>query len=321
MNPCAPALEQPQHRDELVLLPNRRLRCPYVETVMTDLSSAKSDTSLLVGGLSFTEAPRWRDNRLWFSDCHVGRVLSINEAGSDRVEAVMPGPCSGIGWRSDGTLLVLLTQARQLVAYANGQVDPVADLTSTMPGPGTEMIADRRGRAYIGNAGFDFRQAEQPRSTHLIMVDENGKPSIVADDLEFPNGTVITPDEKMLIIAETRAGRLSAFSLSEDGLLSNRRTFAELGDVMPDGICLDQEGAVWVASPNTKQVVRVSPAGKIVLRVSTGDRGAYACMLGGADRKTLYVATGSVFEFGKTHPKLPGGIEAVKVSVPGAGVP
>lgn len=288
---------------------------------MTDTSPATPDTSLLVGDLSFTEAPRWHDGRLWFSDCHVGRVLSIDEAGSHRVEAVMPNRCSGIGWRSDGTLLVLLTQDRQVVACSGGKVEIVADLTSVMPGPGTEMIVDRRGRAYVGNAGFDFGLGQPPRSTHLIMVDEAGKPSIVADDLEFPNGTVITPDEKTLIVAETRANRLSAFDLSADGRLSKRRTFAELGEAMPDGICLDAEGAVWVASPNTKQVVRVSPAGKIVQRVSTGERGAYACMLGGADRKTLYVATGSVFEFGKAHPKLPGGLEAVKVSIPGAGFP
>ncbi|MBV8442078.1 MAG: SMP-30/gluconolactonase/LRE family protein [Hyphomicrobiales bacterium] len=275
----------------------------------------------IVGGLSFTEGPRWRDGRLWFSDAHNGRVLSVDEAGDVRVEAVLPSSCSGIGWRTDGTLLVLLTQARRLVAVAGDKIVDSLDLSTWLPGSGTEMITDLKGRAYIGNAGFDFRAGEAPRATKLVMATANGDLSFASDEpLEFPNGTVITPDGSTLIIAETIGKRLSAFDVAPDGSLSKKRPFADLGEAMPDGICLDAEGAVWVCSPNTCQVLRVRN-GEVVDRISTGARGAFACMLGGADRRTLYVATGSVFDFTNAHPKLPAAIETVRVDVPGAGFP
>jgi sugar lactone lactonase YvrE len=285
------------------------------------METTHSDTTFLVGGLSFTEGPRWRSGRLWFSDAHAGRVLSLGDPGDCRVEAILSGPCSGLGWRENGALLVLLTQRRAVVTVVEGQEKMFCDLTAFMPGSGTELITDRKGRAYVGNSGFDMRSNEAPRSTHLILVDEAGSARSVADALDFPNGTVITPDERTLIIAESIGRRLSAYDVGKDGALSHRRTVAELGDILPDGICLDAEGAVWVASPNSKQVVRVTSSGKIDSRISTGERGAYACMLGGNDRKTLYVATGGVFEFGKTLPKQPAGIESVRVSVPGDGIP
>ncbi|MBV8329195.1 MAG: SMP-30/gluconolactonase/LRE family protein [Verrucomicrobia bacterium] len=275
----------------------------------------------IVGGLSFTEGPRWRNGRLWFSDAHKGRVLSVNEAGDVRVEAVLPSSCSGLGWRSDGTLLVLLTQSRRLVAVDGDKIVDSLDLSNWLPGTGTEMITDADGRAYIGNAGFDFRAKEAPRATKLVMATANGEPSFASDEpLEFPNGTVITPDGRTLIIAETLGRRLTSFGIAPDGSLSHRRQFADLGEAMPDGICLDAEGAVWAASPNTRQVLRVR-GGEIVDRISTGTRGAFACMLGGRDRKTLYIATGSVFDFTDAHPKLPAAIEAVGVDVPGDGFP
>lgn len=280
-----------------------------------------SSLKTVVGELSFTEGPRWHEGRLWFSDAHAGRVLSVDEAGDHRVEAVMPGSCSGLGWRPDGTLLVLLTQARKLVAVIDEQIVEVADLTALAPGSGTEMITDLSGRAYIGNTGFDFRANEPPRPADLIAVDLGGHVSIAASGLEFPNGTVITADGKTLIIAETMGKRVTAFDIAADGSLSNRRLFANLGDVMPDGMCLDAEGAIWVASPNTCQVLRVREGGEIVERVSTGERGAYACMLGGADRKILYIASGSRFDFGKSYPKQPGALDAVRVAIPGSGVP
>jgi sugar lactone lactonase YvrE len=285
------------------------------------MAATQSDTTFLVGGLSFTEGPRWHDGRLWFSDAHAGRVLSLGDPGDCRVEATMSGPCSGLGWHDDGTLLVLLTQRRALATVTAGNEKLFCDLATLTRGSGTEMITDRKGRAYVGSAGFDMRANETPRSTHLLLVDERGQARPVADNIEFPNGTIITPDERTLIIAESIGHRLSAFAVASDGSLSARRSFAELGDILPDGICLDAEGAVWVASPNTKQVVRVTQNGKIAERISTGGRGAYACMLGSSDRKTLYIATGGVFEFGKALEKQPAGIESVRVTVPGDGIP
>jgi len=281
----------------------------------------QSDTTFLVGGLSFTEGPRWHGGRLWFSDAHAGRVLSLGDPGDCRVEAKMSGPCSGLGWHDDGTMLVLLTQRRALATVRGTTERIFCDLEPLTRGSGTEMITDRKGRAYVGSSGFDMRANEAPRSTQLFLVDERGKARPVADDIAFPNGTVITPDERTLIIAESIGQRLSAFDVAPDGSLSARRTFAKLDGILPDGICLDAEGAVWVASPNTKQVLRVTQNGKIAERVSTGERGAYACMLGGSDRKTLYIATGGVFEFGKPLVKQPAGLECVTVTVPGDGIP
>jgi len=275
----------------------------------------------VVGNLSFTEGPRWRDGRLWFSDAHAGRVLSVDETDNLRVEAVMPSGCSGLGWRPDGTLLVLLTQARTLVEVVGSAIVRPVDLSGWLPGSGTELITDPRGRAYVGNAGFNWRTKEAPRATRLVTVAPGGEISFASDEpLDFPNGTVITPDCRTLIIAETLGKRLTTFDVASDGSLANRGLFADLGEAMPDGICLDAEGAVWACSPNTSQVLRVK-GGEIVDRIPTGPRGAFACMLGGADRRTLYIATGSIFDFTDAHPKLPAAIDAVRVDVPGVGFP
>jgi sugar lactone lactonase YvrE len=182
------------------------------------------------------------------------------------------------------------------------------------------MVVDGAGRAYVGNFGFDRHQGEPPRTASLARVDPDGRVTRAADDLSFPNGTVITPDGRTLIVAETLAHRLTAFDVDAGGALSNRRVFAQLDGCFPDGICLDAEGAVWVADARSPRVLRVLDGGRIARTVPTGDRPAFACMLGGDDRQTLFVCTCTASGPAMAN-KRDGRIEAVKVDVPGAGWP
>jgi sugar lactone lactonase YvrE len=183
------------------------------------------------------------------------------------------------------------------------------------------MVVDAAGRAYVGNFGSDRHRGEPLRPACIARVDPDGSVSRAAEDLMFPNGTVITRDGRTLVVAETFANRLTAFDVAADGALSNRRVFAQLGECFPDGICLDAEGAIWVADARSSRVLRVLEGG-VVERTVTLEAGrwAFACMLGGADRRTLYVCTNT--GSGPTvADKTDGRVEAVRVEVPGAGLP
>jgi len=221
----------------------------------------------------------------------------------------------------DGTLLVVSMVDRRLLRVDDdGKTHEVADLSALATGPCNDMVVDGKGRAYVGNFGFDRHKGEPPRPTCIVRVDPDGRVTRAADDLSFPNGTVITPDGRRLIVAETLGHRLTAFDVAADGTLSNRRLFAQLDDCFPDGICLDAEGAVWVADARNPRVLRVFDGGRIERTVSTGDRPAFACMLGGDDRQTLFVCTCTASGPAMAD-KRDGRIEAVKVDVPGAGLP
>jgi sugar lactone lactonase YvrE len=182
------------------------------------------------------------------------------------------------------------------------------------------MVVDGAGRAYVGNFGFDRHRGEPQRTTCLVRVDPDGGVTRAADDLLFPNGTVITPDGKTLIVGETFANRLTAFDVAADGSLSNRRLFVQLEGCFPDGICLVAEGAVWVADARNPRVIRVFDRGRIDRTVSTGERFAFACMLGGPDRRTLFVCTNTGSGPAMAE-KTDGRIEAIRVQTPGAGWP
>ena len=172
------------------------------------------------------------------------------------------------------------------------------------------MTVDRLGRAYVGNFGFELDGVEAPRPTVLVRVDPDGSARVVADDLLFPHGSAITEDGATLIVAETWGARLTAFDIGADGALSNRRVWATFADrAVPDGICLDAEGAVWIASPTTAGCLRVREGGEILERVETG-RGAFACMLGGQDRRTLYVCTADSHDPDRQRTERNGRIEA-----------
>jgi sugar lactone lactonase YvrE len=275
---------------------------------------------VLVDGLTFPEAPRWRDGKLWFSDFYSHRVLTVDPAGRLETVVEVPQRPSGLGWRPDGTLLIVSMLDRRLLRLDGTRLAVVADLSAHATGPCNDMVVDAAGRAYVGNFGFDRHRGEAERSTCLVRVDPDGGVTRVAEDLRFPNGTVITPDGRTLIVAETLAHRLTAFDVDAKGALARRRVLAALDDCYPDGICLDAQGAVWVADARSNRVIRVRADGAVDRTLTTGQRGAFACMLGGPDRRTLFVLTNTGSGPAMAE-KTDGRIETYRVDVPGAGLP
>jgi sugar lactone lactonase YvrE len=277
-------------------------------------------SDVLVDGLTFPEAPRWRDGKLWFSDFYSHRVLTVDLAGRLETVVEVPQRPSGLGWAPDGTLLVVSMLDRRLLRVESGKPRVAADLSTLATGPCNDMVVDAVGRAYIGNFGFDRHRGEPERPACLARVDPDGRVTRAADDLSFPNGTVVTPDGRTLIVAETLAHRLTAFDVAADGTLSGRRLFAALDGCFPDGICLDAEGAVWVADARSPRVIRVRADGRTDRTLVTGQRGAYACMLGGPERLTLFVLTNTGSGPAMAD-KTDGRVEMYRVDVPGAGLP
>jgi sugar lactone lactonase YvrE len=273
--------------------------------------------TLVVDGLAFAEGPRWHDGKLWFSDFYTHEVKCLDADGKVATVATVPGQPSGLGWLPDGRLLVVSMTDRRLLRQDGDTLTVVADLAGLAPFHCNDMVVDRHGRAYIGNFGFDLVAKETPRPTVLIMVTPDGNAQVAAEDLMFPNGCVITPDERTLVVAETFGKRLTAFDIADDGFLSNRRVWAELGDAFPDGICLDEEGAIWVASPTTSEFLRVHEGGKVSSRIPS-EQQAIACALGGSDGKTLYMVTGRVGRADKSLAERTGKILSLRVDVPGA---
>jgi sugar lactone lactonase YvrE len=181
------------------------------------------------------------------------------------------------------------------------------------------MVVDEAGRAYVGNFGFDLHAGEEPANANLVLVHPDGRSEVAASDLRFPNGAIITPDGETLIVAETFGACLTAFDVGADGSLSGRREWAQLEGAVPDGICLDAEGAIWVASPVSRGVLRVRQGGEIVERIDV-EHQAFACMLGGPERRNLFLCTAPDSHPDKTRDRR-GRIEVVEVDVPGAGLP
>ena len=243
----------------------------------------------LADGGSFFEGPRWHDGRWWVSDFYRHTVLAVDPAGGQEAVLTVEGQPSGLGWRPDGTLLVVSMKDRRLLARSPvGTVDVVADLTSHAGGHLNDMVVDAEGRAYVGNFGFDMMAGERPRLADLVRVDPDGTVAVAAEGLKFPNGTVITPDGATLVVGETTGGALTAFTVGAAGELTDRRTWAATPGVAPDGIALDAEGRIWVADGGGGPVLLVAEGGEVVDRVQQPDGlGVYACMLGGEDGRTL----------------------------------
>ncbi len=277
-------------------------------------------TTVFADGFVFLEGPRWRGHRLWVSDMHDHRVYCMREDGAREVVAEVPGKPSGIGFLPDGTPLIVSMHDRKLLKLVAGELVEHADLSKLCRYEINDMVVDPRGNAYVGNIGFDLLAGEGFKPTHLVLVTEAGRVREVADDLHVPNGPVISADGKRLIVAESWAKRLTAFDIQDDGSLAQRRVFAEL-DVAPDGICLDAEGAVWVAGFNSDRFVRVREGGEVTHCVRVEDRYPVACTLGGADGRTLYCLTfqGTIRELGKRRGAAR--IETARVAVPAGGSP
>ena len=288
----------------------------------------------LAGGLTFLEGPRWHEGKLWVSDFFSRRVLTIDDAGGIDVVAYLPDSMpSGLGWDRDGHLLISSMVDRRLVRFVEGAVEIVADLSSDAPWLINDMLVDDFGRAYIGQFGWDDASSPEIVPTELLMVMPEGEIVVAASDLVFPNGMALTDQGRTLLVSETFAGRISAFTRSDDGTLSDRRTWAQFTDAdfgtipeaiaagvpLPDGLAIDVAGCVWMGDAVGDAALRVAPGGEIVDRVVVGDgQSVFAVALGGEDRRTLYMCCAEPYGKGDPSTRSVARLLAQRVSVPGA---
>ena len=274
-------------------------------------------TEIVAEGLDFGEGPRWHDGRLWLSDFWPHHVLSIGPGGDRRVELELDDQPSGLGWLPTGELLVVAMRSKQ-VRRADGSVH--ADLSSIATGIANDMVVDGRGNAYVGNFGFDMEAGEQPAEADLALVRPDGSVEVAASGLRFPNGSVVTPDGRTLVVGESMGQRYTAFTIQDDGTLTDRRTWAELPKLLPDGCALDAEGAIWSADAGGTGCFRIAEGGEVLAHVEASQP-VFACALGGDDRRTLFLLTAPAFGEAVCAGKGLGRVEAVAVDVPGAGFP
>jgi sugar lactone lactonase YvrE len=292
------------------------------------MSSQMLQAEPFLSGLYFGECPRWRDGRLWYSDFFDHGVFSVSPDGDRRKEVEFEGETGGLGWLPDGRLLIVSRLERAVLRREeDGRVVRHGELRPWATWHANDMVVASNGQAYCGNFGFDLdglydgtTPASAIAPTSLIRVDPDGTSSEAAADIQFPNGAVITEDGRTLIIAESLGGRLSAFDRQADGSLTNRREWAPLPGIAPDGICLCEDNTVWVANALAAECVRVAEGGEILERVTTS-RNCYACMLGDEDRLTLYMVTADTSDAAKARVDRNGAIEKVRTSVRGAGLP
>jgi len=282
-----------------------------------------SEPKVLLAGLGIPESPRWHEGRLWFCNWVDRQVVAVGLDGRPELKYVRRPDTHPMGysidWLPDGRLLVTGDKLRRQ--------EPDGSMVTHAEQHANEIVVDGRGNIYINGADFNFAAGEAPKPGYIKLITPDGELRQVADDIQFPNGMVITPDNRTLIISESFAGRLTAFDIAPDGGLSNRRVFADrLG---PDGTCLDAEGAVW-ASTGGFSVVRVAEGGEVLQRVELHEnRAPFAMMLGGPDRRTLFILTaewrtadGITENLARlTNGPRTGEILTLPVSIPGTGRP
>ena len=275
----------------------------------------------LMTGLAFGESPRWHADRLWFSDWGAQEVIAVDLEGKSEVITRIQSFPFCIDFLPDGRLLVVSARDQLLLRMEpDGSLVTHANLTSLSDHPWNEIVVDGRGNAYLNNIGFDFPGGEFAPGI-IALVTPDGSTRQVADGVAFPNGMVVTPDNATLILAESYGKRLTAFDIAADGGLSNRRVWADLGDGAPDGICLDAENAIWYGDVPNKRCVRVREGGEVLQTIDL-DRGCFACALGGADKRTLFlVATEWSGTTSMAGGARTGQVLVVEASAPGAGWP
>jgi sugar lactone lactonase YvrE len=275
-------------------------------------------------GLKFTESPRWYNGKLWFIDIHDKRIKTVDLSGSVSTVMELPFIPNSFGLTSEGMVVVGDAFQRRIHRQAGGALQQLADISALTEFCLSDGIVDSKGRLYVGDIGYNFLDpAAKPVETCVIvLVGPDGRASVVADKLSFPNGMVITPDGRTLIVGETLGHRLAAFDIQEDGSLSNRRIWAQLpSSVGPDGICLDAQGGVWCANPEgTDSVVRVREGGEITDRIKV-ETHAYAVMLGGAERGHLFISASGSHDPAEIQRNPSASVQVVEVDVPGAGIP
>ncbi|MER9301676.1 SMP-30/gluconolactonase/LRE family protein [Mesorhizobium sp. M0293] len=289
---------------------------------MPSKKSAVSQAYLITAGLAFGESPRWHDGRLWLCNWGTGQIIAVDADGNREVMLTIPAvlPYS-IDWLPDGRLLVISGREGLLLRReADGSLVTHADLRSLSKSPWNEIVVDGRGNIYVNGGGPAPAPGEHFGPGTIVLITPDGAVRQVAENIVFANGMAVTPDNKTLIVAESHANRLTAFDIAADGSLSNRRVWADL-DGYPDGICLDAEGAIWYADVPNKHCVRVLEGGEVLQTVAV-DRGCFACMLGGADRKILFIlaAEWRGFEHMVSDART-GQVLSVEAPAPGVGWP
>ncbi|ORB32580.1 SMP-30/gluconolactonase/LRE family protein [Mycolicibacterium parafortuitum] len=266
----------------------------------------------LADGFCFGEGPRWFEGLVWFSDM-LGEAVHTVTLDREMSTLALPGHApSGLGFRPDGTLLIVSTERRQILGYDGESVVTVADLADIVPATLGDMVIDRHGCAYVGSQARD--------GGVIVRVDpSDGTSEVVAGDLEFPNGMALTPDGATLIVAESTGRRLTAFDVAEDATLRGRRVFADGLDGPPDGICLDDDGGVWAGMTLAHQFERIVDGGEVTDRIDIGERTAIACALGGPEGRTLFLVTTPDAYPDRVRGTRLSRLDATTVDVPAAG--
>ena len=280
-----------------------------------------SEPQILLDGLAFPESPRWHDDRLWVSDWGAHEVIAVDPEGTSEVVARVQSFPMCIDFLPDGRLLIVSADDGLLLRREpDGSLATHADLSGLADHKWNDIVVDGRGNAYVNNVGFDFPGGEFAPGI-LALVTPDGSARQVAEGVAFPNGMVVTPDNSTLIVAESYGNRLTAFDIAADGGLSNRRVWADLHDGVPDGICVDDGNAVWYGDVPNERCVRVREGGEVLQTVDL-DRGCFACMLGGVDRRTLFM---TVNEWGgaanMAEGSRAGQVRTVEAPAPGVGWP
>jgi sugar lactone lactonase YvrE len=288
-------------------------------------------------GLTYLEGPRWHDGRLWFVDFYTLGVYRVGDDGvAEKVVHVEQQP-SGLGWLPDGRMLVVSMKDRKVLRQEpDGSLVVHADIWDKCGGHANDMVVAPSGNAYVGNFGFDLMGGAGHEDASLVLVRPDGSSEIVADGLAFPNGMVVTPGEKKLIVNELFGNRISQFDIEPDGTLGPRRDFANFGDlgdepnvglrlerakIIPDGLTLDAEGAVWFADTINRRAVRMAEGGEVLDVVDTAPEGIFAVALGGDDGRTLFLCAAPDWDEGARKAAREGRMLATKVDVPHAGTP
>lgn len=292
----------------------------------------------LLDGGGFFEGPRWHDDRWWVSDFYRQGVYTVSSTGSEQLVLEVEHQPSGLGWMPDGSLLVVSMKDQRVLRRArDGTVSEHADLSRFTDSPLNDMVVDEQGRAWVGCFGFDLMASADPRPAPLMRVDPDGSASLAAEELMFPNGSVITPDGQTLIVGETTGCRYTAFTIATDGALTNRRIWAQLAPtpewaafeqmlpqitVGPDGCTLDAEQHIWAADEAGARAIRIAPGGAIIDEIPMPEGlDCFACALGGEDGRTLLLCAAPDFLEHNRRQAREAVLFTVTVEVPHAGLP
>ncbi|CAN5406049.1 SMP-30/gluconolactonase/LRE family protein [soil metagenome] len=297
-----------------------------------------SSLSVLVEGGHFFEGPRWHDGTWWVSDFYAHTVSTVAADGTMTTVMEVEGQPSGLGWLPDGSLLVVSMRDQRILRRSpDGEVTEHADISAHCGGKANDMVVDRSGRAFVGNFGFDLMAGADPELANLVRVDPDGSVHVAAGDLYFPNGSVILPDGRTLVVGETIGCRYTAFTIDDDGSLSDRRVWAQLAPtpelgtfeevlaataIAPDGCTLDAEGRIWAADALGARVIRIAEGGEILDSIAMPEGlGAFACMLGGEDGRTLLICAAPDFAEHERATKTEAVLLTTTVEVAHAGRP